>query len=271
MKFRARHTIAIINLAFLSSVSYAADDGRLFSLKSSHDVLQALGADKALPGNGITVNMEAIAENPSLHPIEVESKIPGTERITIVVDNNPTPLAAIYKLMPATGNTISARLKMRITSKVRVVVHANGKTYMTTRNVKVTDGGCGTPNYSTQGETTTASGLGQAKIRSRRVDDQWTIMGVFEHPMETGLRKIDQQGTMVTAVDKRTGKPVTPHYIREVTATINGKPVLTALWGPSIASDPQIAFNVRGKIGDQVAIAAMDNVGLKQGAAHTLK
>ncbi len=274
MNLRARRIASLItvtSLSILSSVPLAANEDRFFSFKSSVDIIRALGADKALPGNGIVINMEAIAENPSLVPIEVQSNIPGTERISIIVDNNPTPLAAVYKLTPGAGNTISARLKMRISSKVRVVVHANGKVYASARDIKVTDGGCGSPNYSAQGVATNTTGPGNVMIRGRRTDKNWTVMGIIEHPMETGLRKIDQKGTMVTAIDNRTGKPVPPHYIREVSALVNGKTVLTALWGPSIAADPQIAFDVRGKAGDRVTIAAIDNMGLKQGGNYTLK
>ncbi len=263
--------IAVTGLYVLSSASFAANEDRLFSVKSAPAVLQALGADQALPGKNIIITMEAIAENPAVVPIEVESRIPGTERIAIVVDNNPTPLAAVYRLLPGTGATVSTRLKMRISSRLHVLVTANGKTYVKTQDVKVTEGGCGSPNYSAQDESTTASTAGQVMMRFRRNDDRWTVMGIFEHPMETGLRKIDQKGTMVTAVDKHTGRPIPPRYIREVTASVNGKPVLKAFWGPSIATDPQIGFDVRGKVGDQVVLAAIDNTGLKQGTTRELK
>ena len=47
---------------------------------------------------------------------------------------------------------------------------------------------------------------------------------------------------------------------REVTATHNGKAVLTAQWGPSVSKNPFMQFNVKGaKAGDKIAVTWTDN------------
>ena len=44
-------------------------------------------------------------------------------------------------------------------------------------------------------------------------------------------------------------------FIQEVTATHNGKPVLTAQWGPSISKNPFLQFVVKGaKAGDKISL-----------------
>ena len=44
--------------------------------------------------------------------------------------------------------------------------------------------------------------------------------------------------------------------------SLNGKPVLTAEWGPSVSKNPFLQFNVKGaKAGDKVAVTWLDNRG----------
>jgi sulfur-oxidizing protein SoxZ len=46
---------------------------------------------------------------------------------------------------------------------------------------------------------------------------------------------------------------------------LNGKTVLTALWGPSIAKNPFLQFSIKGaKAGDKVGISWTDNRGDKR-------
>jgi sulfur-oxidizing protein SoxY len=60
-----------------------------------------------------------------------------------VVPENPNPLAAYYRLPPGTMPSVANRLKMAKTSNVIAIVEAGGKLYSTSREVKVTIGGCG--------------------------------------------------------------------------------------------------------------------------------
>ena len=47
-----------------------------------------------------------------------------------------------------------------------------------------------------------------------------------------------------------------------ISATLNGKSVLEAQWGPSVAKNPFLQFNVKGaKAGDKIAVTWKDNKG----------
>ena len=63
--------------------------------------------------------------------------------IAILVLENPNTLAAAYKISEGTEPSVANRLKMAKTSKVVAVVEAGGKLYSTSKEVKVTVGGCG--------------------------------------------------------------------------------------------------------------------------------
>lgn len=88
------------------------------------------------------------------------------------------------------------------------------------------------------------------RIRAQAADGKATVRVLMSHEMESGQRK-DSAGKVIPA-----------WFIQEVTASLNGKPVLTAQWGPSVAKNPFLQFNVKGaKAGDKITIAWVDNRG----------
>ena len=91
------------------------------------------------------------------------------------------------------------------------------------------------------------------RIRAQAAGDKATVRVLMSHEMETGQRK-DAAGQTIPA-----------WYIQQVTAQLNGKTVLTAQWGPSVAKNPFLQFNVKGaKAGDKIAIQWVDNRGDKR-------
>ena len=114
-----------------------------FDAHALPEVLKAIGADTVVDSDKIELKAPEIAENGAIVPVEVSSRIPGTESIYIIADKNPQPLVAEFNFLGATDPFISTRIKMGETSKLRVIVKAGGKFYATTRDVKVTIGGCG--------------------------------------------------------------------------------------------------------------------------------
>jgi sulfur-oxidizing protein SoxZ len=89
------------------------------------------------------------------------------------------------------------------------------------------------------------------KMRAKMQGDAVDVKVLIQHVMETGQRK-----------DKKTGKVIPAHFINQVNATLNGKVVLDMQWGVGIARNPFIGFRVKGaKVGDKVAVHAVDNLG----------
>lgn len=88
------------------------------------------------------------------------------------------------------------------------------------------------------------------KIRATTKDGVTEVKALMSHPMETGQRK------------DSTGATVPAHYITEVGATHNGKPVLSAHWGPAVSQNPFLNFRFKGGApGDKVAVSWKDNQG----------
>ena len=88
------------------------------------------------------------------------------------------------------------------------------------------------------------------RIRAQAAGDKATVRVLMSHEMETGQRK------------DAAGKTIAAWFIQEVSASHNGKPVLTADWGPSVAKNPFLQFNLKGaKAGDKIAVTWKDNKG----------
>lgn len=88
------------------------------------------------------------------------------------------------------------------------------------------------------------------RIRAQVAGDKATVRVLMAHEMESGQRK-DAAGKLIPA-----------WYIQQVTATLNGKPVLNVEWGPAVSKNPFLQFVVKGaKAGDKIAVSWKDNRG----------
>ena len=103
----------------------------------------AMGSSDTTTTDKIKLKAPDIAENGAVVPITVTSNIDGTSSMSILVPKNASPLTSTYTFGSNTQGYISTRVKMGKTSDVIAVVKANGKLYSTTKEVKVTIGGCG--------------------------------------------------------------------------------------------------------------------------------
>ena len=91
------------------------------------------------------------------------------------------------------------------------------------------------------------------KIRAANKDGVTEVKVLVSHEMETGQRK-DSAGKVIPA-----------WFIQEVSATHNGKAVMSAQWGPAVSKNPFMQFAFKGgKVGDKLAVSWVDNRGDKR-------
>jgi len=114
-----------------------------FDAKSIADALRSIGAATSIESKDILIKAPEIAENGAVVPVEVTSKIPNTQSISLVAEKNPFPLIASFDFAHGAEGFISTRIKMGQTSQIRAIVKADGKVYSASKEVKVTIGGCG--------------------------------------------------------------------------------------------------------------------------------
>ena len=88
------------------------------------------------------------------------------------------------------------------------------------------------------------------RIRALAKDGKTVVKVLMSHEMETGQRK------------DSAGKPIPAHFINKVSATCQGKVVLSADWGTAISKNPFLEFSFKGgKKGEKVQVTWNDNKG----------
>ena len=134
---------AAISAGILPVTAFADWNKAAFDAKTMNDVLKAMGGSADEKSGDITITAPDIAENGAVVPIAVASKIANTQSISILVEKNPSSLAAQFDILPGTEANVGTRVKMGQSSNVHAVVKAGGKYYVATKEIKVTLGGCG--------------------------------------------------------------------------------------------------------------------------------
>ena len=113
------------------------------STAANQAMIDLLGTDKTTPSDEVTMKAPEIAENGAVVPLKIKTTLENVESISIFVEKNQRRLAATVEILPGTLPEFSSRIKMRETSDVVVVVKTDSGLYSTSKEIKVTIGGCG--------------------------------------------------------------------------------------------------------------------------------
>jgi len=189
----------------------------------------------------IGIEMPYRAEDAAIVPVTLKSKLsPDDSRhvvsITLVIDQNPAPMAAKFQLGPdARVSEISTRVRVNNYTNVHAVAElSDGKLYMVKTFVKAS-GGCSAPAVKNVEEA--KNHLGQMKYRQFAAADQGPANGKREaqimigHPNNSGLQ-----------MDQLTHLYIPAFFVDELHVWQDDSPVLSMEGGISISEDPNIRF-----------------------------
>ncbi|WP_396271054.1 thiosulfate oxidation carrier protein SoxY [Ideonella sp.] len=128
----------------LPATAMAAWNGGAFEAKNMADLMKALGGSAPAESKDVTVTGPDIAENGAVVPVGASTALPGVKRLLILVEKNPSILAASFDVTDAVDANVATRVKMGQSSDVYAVAMMNdGKVLFAKKEVKVTLGGCG--------------------------------------------------------------------------------------------------------------------------------
>ena len=189
----------------------------------------------------IAIEMPSRAEDAAIVPVTLRTRLAPTDSrrvlaITLVVDQNPSPMAARFELGPdAHVSEISTRVRVNNYTDVHAVAElSDGKLYMTKTFVKAS-GGCSAPAAKNADEA--KNRLGQMKLRQFARSDQGSAdrsrdaQIMIGHPNNSGLQ-----------MDQVTQLYIPAFFINELRLWQDDSPVLTMEGGISISEDPNIRF-----------------------------
>jgi sulfur-oxidizing protein SoxY len=186
----------------------------------------------------LTLDAPARAEDAAIVPISIRTRLPQTseryiDRLWLVIDNNPSPISAIFAFTPQSGRAdIETRVRVDEYTHIRAIAEtSDGKLYMTTRFVKAS-GGCSAPPGKDQAAA--LASLGKMKFRlDGEVDKGKPVLAqlMISHPNNSGL-----------AMDQATRQYTPAHFVRKVDVSYAGKPVMSADVDFSISENPNFRF-----------------------------
>ncbi|MFW5446663.1 MAG: thiosulfate oxidation carrier protein SoxY [Methylophagaceae bacterium] len=118
-----------------------------FNSETVEDALLALVGQAEIASNE-ALNFKvgsppSYAVNGASVPVAIESNLENIQRIAVLVEKNPFPLAMSFDLTPAAILPFKSMIKIREDSNVIAIIRAEGKLYKTSRFVEVDIGGCG--------------------------------------------------------------------------------------------------------------------------------
>ncbi|MGH7155419.1 MAG: quinoprotein dehydrogenase-associated SoxYZ-like carrier [Acetobacteraceae bacterium] len=199
------------------------------------------------------------ADDAALVPVTIRSLLPPNDprrirRITLVIDVNPSPLAAVFVLGKDSGiDSISTRVRIDDYTHVHAVAElSDGSLYAVERFVKAA-GGCSAPAVK---QTAGDVPLGTMRLRQfsaaagTRTDDPREAELMIRHPNYSGMQ-MDQLSRLY----------IPAHFIQSVTIWQGEQQLLHIDSGISISENPAFRFDYRRNGATMFRAKATDNKG----------
>ena len=181
------------------------------------------------------------AEDAAIVPIAIRAMFEQTRerhirQVTLVIDNNPSPLAAVFRYTLDSGRAdIETRVRIDEYTFVRAIAEMqDGELHMSQRFVKAA-GGCSAP----PGKDAAAARAGMGRMRLRvqpGASPQAPALAqlMISHPNDSGL-----------VMDQVTRTYTPPHFVRTVEVSYGKRPVLSADLDFAISENPHLRFHFR--------------------------
>lgn len=216
--------------------------------------------DRAIQSESGLVRIEAPkrAQDAALVPVDIfidSAKFPGgLKSLTLIVDVNPSPVAATFQFGENSGVThLSTRLRVDDYSYLRAIAEtANGELHMAQTYVKAS-GGCSAPAVKNQDEANRT--MGQMKLRqfaqqSSQAGKGQELQLMIRHPNNSGLQK-----------DPLTHYFIPPHFIHKLSVSQGDRPIFSMEGGISISEDPNFRFDYTSEGNGEIRVEAVDTDG----------
>jgi len=212
----------------------------------------------------ITLDTPARAEDAAIVPVAIRARFAQTpahsiEKIWLIVDNNPSPIAAVFQFSVDSGRAdIETRIRVEQYTWVRAIaLTQDGKLHMAVNYVKAS-GGCSAP--AGKDAVAARANLGTMRLRvadMSAVGEPMLAQLMISHPNDSGL-----------AMDQVTRLYAAPHFVRHVDVRYDGRLVMSADVDFSISENPNFRFYfVPGSGGGELEAKVVDNRDLEFVAA----
>lgn len=252
--------LAAVLLLASSGLSAPARAGERPGEESWESIRPDFFGDAAISDGAHLMTLEAPkrANDAAVVPVEVAAK-PGSGivKITLLIDENPVPLAGVFEFGPAAANaSFSTRIRVNSYSFVRAVAETrDGKLYMVKAFVKAA-GGCSAPANKDMDKA--LAEMGRMKLRlfppgpntpaTVGQDNTRAAQLMIRHPNYSGFQM--NQVTMLY---------IPAHFIDMIEVTYEGELVMRVAGAISLSEDPNIRFFYKPSAAGEIRVRASDN------------
>ena len=224
------------------------------------DLRETLFGERPIAGGAGVVSLEAPyrAYDAAIVPVTIGAEIPQTaeryiKTLTLIVDKNPAPVAAIFNLTPEMGTaTISTRIRVNEYTNVRVIAEtSDGALHMAEKFVKAA-GGCSAPALKDMAAA--EARIGKMKLKQSRPGDAeqpQEVQLLVSHPNYTGFQ-----------MNQLTRHYIPAHFVQDIKVSYGGQTLMTVEGAISLSEDPSIHFSFLPKAGsEQMSVEVRDTEG----------
>jgi sulfur-oxidizing protein SoxY len=205
------------------------------------DLRHAIFGDRAVEDAGDLVDIDAPAraEDAAIVPIAIrvaETLAPEIRGLYLVIDDNPSPLAAHFVLGPvADPREIATRVRIDDYTYLHAVAEtADGRLYATARFIKAA-GGCSAPAGKDQALALERLGKMKLTLAERsRPDEPAKVKLLISHPNNSGLQ-----------IDQVTRNYIPADFIQTLDISYDGRTVFRLESDIAISEDPSFEFSLR--------------------------
>ena len=170
-------------------------------------------------------------------PISITFKNPQTvnnyvKSISIVIDENPAPLAAVFYPSPQNPNiSFSTRIRVEAYTYVRVITEmSDGNVYMVAKFVKAA-GGCSAPALDDMESANKRMGKMKFTVLPSEEKDLVKVKFMMSHPNYSGLQ-----------FNQITRSEIPANFVREISIKKGEVELLRMEGGISLSENPTITF-----------------------------
>ncbi|WP_170162321.1 thiosulfate oxidation carrier complex protein SoxZ [Caldimonas tepidiphila] len=225
----------------------AAWNASLFDARTPQELARLLGGGAPQDSGELQLLADDLVDNGAAVRVTAGSSLPGTQQIALLVERNPSLLAALFEFPAGTLPQVTTQLKVAESSPLILLARTPQQTARASRLVRVTIGGCGNDGAP---EEPAARAPQPTRIRAQVQGDRTQVRLLMSHEMESGQRR------------NAAGKLVPARHIREVEIQHNGRTVLAAQWGTAVSRNPYLQFTfLGGKPGDRLRASWIDSHG----------
>ena len=237
--------LAVVVLGIIAAMG-ASEGASAQSDETWQSVRPDVFGERSIQDNSplVVLTAPSRADDAALVPVEVRAALPAGDartiaKITVIVDENPAPVAASFRLGPDRREAhLSTRLRVNAYSFVRAVAEtSDGALHMAARYVKAA-GGCSAPALKDQDES--LAKIGEMRLRNLAAAGEGGAPGLsraqlmIRHPNYSGLQ-----------MNQLTRHYIPARFVDQIVVRQGGELVFEMEGGISLSEDPVIGFDYK--------------------------